>query len=384
MPGLAPLALDALQHRRLFAADVGARTPAEDEPGLVREARGVELRDLLQQHLADARILVAQVDVTLGGFDGPTGDQRAFEEAMRVLLHVDPVLDRAGFALVRVYRHQPGAGLGADEAPLATGGEARAALALEAALLQRRNHVVHGPRAREAFLEHGVAASSDIGVEINVRRIDRRMVGPFDAGEDRIDGRLGHVAMAHLGHRRFLATAHAGRAHHPHGIAHSDGERLQQRGRAETFAGEAIADPDRERRRRALALHHDVEVGVEGRDLVDLGHGEAHLGRERRQVPRRKAAVVVLDLVQSARSAGLGAWARLPAARGSRPAPQVRPAGPSRCSAPCASRFRGVWAPDFRPIGPLTVSDDCCSTEFGGRYDKLPRCLTPSRSTVEN
>ena len=124
------------------------------------------------------------------------------------------------------------------------------------------------------------------------------MVGPLDAGEDRIDRRLGHVAMAHLGHRRFLATAHAGCAHDPHAIACSAGEFLQQRRCAETFAGEAVANPDRQRRRRALALHHHVEVRVEGRDLVDLGHGEAHLGRERRQVTGREAAVVVLDLVQ--------------------------------------------------------------------------------------
>ena len=39
-------------------------------------------------------------------------------------------------------------------------------------------------------------------------------------------------------------------------------------------------------------------MGVESRDLVDLGHGEAHLRRERRQVTRGKAAVTVLDPVQ--------------------------------------------------------------------------------------
>ena len=159
VPGLAALALDALKHRGLLAADVGARAPAEDEPGPGREPCGVELCDLFQQHLADARIFVAQVDVAFGGLDGPAGDQRAFEEAMRVLLHIDPVLDRAGLALVRVHRHQPGAGLGADESPLAPGGEARSALALEAALLQCRDHVVDGPCARKALVERRVAAA---------------------------------------------------------------------------------------------------------------------------------------------------------------------------------------------------------------------------------
>ena len=39
-------------------------------------------------------------------------------------------------------------------------------------------------------------------------------------------------------------------------------------------------------------------MGVEGRDLVDFGHGEAHLGCERCEMPRGKAAVVILDPVQ--------------------------------------------------------------------------------------
>ena len=124
------------------------------------------------------------------------------------------------------------------------------------------------------------------------------MVRSLDAGEDRVDGRLGDVAMADLRHRRFLAAAHAGRPYHPHGFAYCAGKRVQQCRSTETLAGEAVADPDRERRGRALALHDDVEVGIEGRDLVDLGHGEAHFGRERREVPRGKAAVTVLDLVQ--------------------------------------------------------------------------------------
>ena len=124
------------------------------------------------------------------------------------------------------------------------------------------------------------------------------MVRSLDAGEDRFHGCLGDVAMADLRHRRFLAAAHARRPHHPHGVARRAGECVQQCRGAETLAGEAVADPDRERRGRALALHDDVEVGVEGRDLVDLGHGEAHLGRQRREVPGREAAVVVLDPVQ--------------------------------------------------------------------------------------
>ena len=76
------------------------------------------------------------------------------------------------------------------------------------------------------------------------------------------------------------------------------GERSQKRGRTETFAREAVADPDRQRRRRALAFHRHVEVGIEGRDLIDFRHGEAHLCRECREMAGREAAEVVLNLVQ--------------------------------------------------------------------------------------
>ena len=43
---------------------------------------GLESRDLTQQHLADRRVLVAQVDIDAGGLDRMRGDQRTFEEAV--------------------------------------------------------------------------------------------------------------------------------------------------------------------------------------------------------------------------------------------------------------------------------------------------------------
>ena len=42
----------------------------------------------------------------------------------------------------------------------------------------------------------------------------------------------------------------------------------------------------------------DVEMGVEGGDLVDLGQGQPHLVGERREMARVQAAVAVLDQVQ--------------------------------------------------------------------------------------
>src|SRR3546814_9847729 len=52
------------------------------------------------------------------------------------------------------------------------------------------------------------------------------------------------------------------------------------------------------RSRRRLALQHDVEVGVEGGDLIDRRHRQIHLLGQRAQVARRQVAVAVLNPVQ--------------------------------------------------------------------------------------
>ena len=383
VPGLAPLALDAFQHRRLFAADVGPRAPAEDESGLGCEARRVELRDLFQQHLADARIFVAEVDVALGGFDGPAGDQRAFEEAMRVLLHVDPVLDRAGLAFVRIDGHQPGPRLGPDEAPLAPGREARAALSLEAAVLQRADHVVDAPRTRQAFPENPVASAFDISAEIDVSRVHGRMVRSFGAGEDPFHGRPRHVAVADLRHRRLLAAAHAGRPHHPHVVAHGPRQGFQQVLGAETFARQAVADPDRQRRWRALALPSPRRSA---RRTWRPRTPRPWQGASRPRAPpddEPRGSHSGPGSCADARSAGLGAWARRPAAPESLPAQPDRPDGPFRCSAPCAARCRGAWEPDFRPKEPPASPTILFRRNSARTATNWPRCLAPSRSTVE-
>ena len=50
--------------------------------------------------------------------------------------------------------------------------------------------------------------------------------------------------------------------------------------------------------RRRLVLLHDVEVSVEGRDLVDLGERELHLLRQRGEMRGGEIAVLVLDQMQ--------------------------------------------------------------------------------------
>src|SRR6185295_10245100 len=96
----AALALDRLDHRRLFAADVRAR--AAPEVDRRQRARGIRLQ-LLQfvfEDLPAARVFIAQVDVDLGDADRPRGDQHPFQETVRVALEVPAVLEGAGLALV--------------------------------------------------------------------------------------------------------------------------------------------------------------------------------------------------------------------------------------------------------------------------------------------
>ena len=76
------------------------------------------------------------------------------------------------------------------------------------------------------------------------------------------------------------------------------GQVAQQMLGARHRAGERVADPHRDRRRRRLAFLHHVEMGVEGRDLVDLGERELHLLRERGEMRGREMAVAVLDQMQ--------------------------------------------------------------------------------------
>ena len=140
-PRLAAFALDRLDHRGLFAADVGAGAAAKMNRR--QRARRIRLqrRDLALENRAAAVILVAQVDVDLGDAHRPRGDERAFEEAVRIALEVVAVLERARLALVDVDRHQSRRRLGRHELPLAAGREAGAAQAAQPRVRQQRDDI---------------------------------------------------------------------------------------------------------------------------------------------------------------------------------------------------------------------------------------------------
>src|SRR5260370_39303984 len=100
---------------------MGPRAPPQMHLRLPRESCRLELRELALQDFAALRVFVAQIDPDLRRLARPGADQHAFEEAMRIGLQIDPVLDCAGLPLVAVDRHPARAGLVAHGAPLATG-----------------------------------------------------------------------------------------------------------------------------------------------------------------------------------------------------------------------------------------------------------------------
>ena len=61
--------------------------------------------------------------------------------------------------------------------------------------------------------------------------------------------------------------------------------------RARKLAGDRIADANRDRRRRRIAFLHHVEVVIERRHFVHLGHCHLHFGGERDEMRRGEAAV---------------------------------------------------------------------------------------------
>jgi hypothetical protein len=115
---------------------------------------------------------------------------------------------------------------------------------------------------------------------------------------DTVQRRMLVQRMADRGHRGVVAAAHAGRAHDADALPQTLRQFGQQLVGAEERAGQAVADAHGERGRRCLAIHHDVEMRIERRDLVDLDQRELHDFRQRREMTGVQAAVFVLDEMQ--------------------------------------------------------------------------------------
>ncbi len=111
----AALAFDRFDHRAFLAADIGAGAAADFDRAGGGQAGFRERLDFAVEDFQHGWIFVAHVDVDVFCFHRPGGNERAFEQAVRIVLEVMPVLEGAGLAFVAVYRHQPWAGVGPDD-----------------------------------------------------------------------------------------------------------------------------------------------------------------------------------------------------------------------------------------------------------------------------
>ena len=96
-----------------------------------------QLGDFALEDFARGRVFVADVDVDVGRLDDMRADQRAFEEAVRVAVEIEAVLEGAGLALVAVDGHQPRPGFAEHRAPFAPGRETGAAEPAQAGIVER-------------------------------------------------------------------------------------------------------------------------------------------------------------------------------------------------------------------------------------------------------
>ena len=262
-----------------------------------RELRRFQLGDLGLQHQPDLGILVAQIDVDVGGLDHPGGDQHAFEETVGILLEVVAVLEGAGLALVAVDGHQARRRLRAHQGPFASGGKPGTAEPAQTGVAHRLDHVIAAALAGEARFQQRIAAVRPVGGEILGRLVGMGVQVLGHGGADGCGRRPHHLDMADGRDRGAVAGADAGRTHHPHigtQVPRQIGQQLFRTGHS---AGQAVAHPHGDRGRRRAVLHH-VEMGVEGRDLVDLGLGELHLGGECGEMCSGEVAVTILQEMQ--------------------------------------------------------------------------------------
>ena len=186
-------------HRRLFAANIGAGAAAKLDEAFVDDAGLLKRRDLMRENMQHGRIFVAHIEIDALGLDRPGGDQRAFEHLLRIALEIIAVLEGAGLALVAVDGHQPRAGVGAHDLPFAPGGKARAAQPAQAGVGHLLDDGVERQLAGAALLEHRIAAFGPVlGQSLIARNVRTRRLPLSTTALDGLRRRVVDERMADL------------------------------------------------------------------------------------------------------------------------------------------------------------------------------------------
>ena len=306
---------------KLVAAEPAPRLMAinidEGEPGTFKDRYYLE-RD--PHRFLEGLLVAAQVVGTESVYiylrdeyhGCPRRDDRAFEEAMRVAFEVVAILERARLAFVDVDRHQARRRFGGHQLPLAPGRESGPAEAAQPRAFHHRGDIRGASLALHARRCQRVAAGGAIRGVVDVAGCHRREVRvhlgfvharmrDVPAADD-----VGHLfrggvrnrILADDRDRRRLAASDARCMQDADVFAEHRRQPVEEIGGPGQVAGDRVTDPHGDRRRGRLALLHHVEVVVESRDLVNLGHRHLQLSRQRNQVRRGEAVIAVLNQVQ--------------------------------------------------------------------------------------
>ena len=114
-----------------------------------------------------------------------------------------------------------------------------------------------------------------------------------------IGGRVRHRVLTHHGNGRRLAPADARRVQHANILCRAVAA-ARRAASCDPASSQAIESQTRTviAGGAVVALLHHVEVVIERRHLVDLGHRHLHLSREGDEMRGRQTPVAVLNLVQ--------------------------------------------------------------------------------------
>src|SRR6476661_2698820 len=185
---LALLALQAFEHRRLFAADVGARATVHEQVEVIARAAGVladqtSLISLGNGALQDTGFLdefAADIDIGGARAHREAGDQRALDQLVRIVADDLAVLAASGLGLIGVDDQEVGfAGLGllGHEAPLHAGRETGTAAASQARRLDLLD---------DRVLADGEQAFGVVPVAAGARGLQPRLLETVDVGKDAV------------------------------------------------------------------------------------------------------------------------------------------------------------------------------------------------------